>query len=622
MNGTAFGDSKINKTTNVKYTAVASSTKEVIVASSIVKQTSPDGAPVGDLIRAVSIKHMNQTEFRHPSMQFLVHESHAIFSRAQRDVKISTLTVSDILSYSLQYRSIIRSALSTVPDSEPALKQWLTGAEFVWSLVEAIFIKTQDSSIVLDLMNWARLCLAHTPYVNEITKSLRGNSLKSLKKEHFWQQIIYFVLCGMFNNAVSFLETYEKLTRDESARNLAKVLSELNVDLLNDEDTAADFISAQEEVRNLCSSGIFQSNLEAQKVALIVAGDIPTIRSVALLLDNWFELVPPYLLFVRPRATLPQLRDAVKDCLEIFGITKCSGMDAALCELFSLEAVRALHRLSTTSANWWFPAHLADLLQKADERITNAFGVDVRQYLIIEYGSSLFSEPGLWNVGFDYLRESGDEGLKQLELLVGGVPLDNEMVATKLCSLCDEVGLGRARMDITRAMAYRLLHLGQWGSALSWAIRSRDIEIVSLVADQVISRCVSSEFSSIAVVEHFIEVMLLSSSFVFLHRYYKFRKLLELDEKARAADLLVELIVSNIMPRKFDEVLFSDLISLLNNEDEVIISKDGTEQLLQHLILYEADGPLFEQNLDTWKMRLRTLRYMLLQNLARAITGS
>lgn len=33
-------------------------------------------APAGDLIRAVSIKHTNQTVFKHPAMQLLVHESH------------------------------------------------------------------------------------------------------------------------------------------------------------------------------------------------------------------------------------------------------------------------------------------------------------------------------------------------------------------------------------------------------------------------------------------------------------------------------------------------------------------------------------------------------------------
>uniref|UniRef100_A0AAF5Q4S4 Nuclear pore complex protein Nup85 n=3 Tax=Wuchereria bancrofti TaxID=6293 RepID=A0AAF5Q4S4_WUCBA len=605
-----------------RYAAFDANTSEIVVALSNIDETrSTDNIPAGDLIRAVSIKHVNQTIFKHPAMQLLVHESHSIFSRAQRDAKVFTLTVSDVLSYSLQYRSIIRSTLSTIPVSEYEIKESLTTAELIWSLVEAIFIKTHDSSIVVDLMNWARLCLAHTPYVDEISNVLRGSKIKRLNKQHFWQQIIYFVLSGMFNNAVTFLETYGNLCDDVAVRCLAKVLSEIKMNLLNDENTALDFITTQEEVRNMCVRGLFRTNAEAEMVAMIIAGDIPTITSVSAQLDNWFELVPPYLLFIRPCATLPQLKDAVKDCLKIFGINKCDGIDAVMCELFSLEALRALHRISTSSTNWWFPAHLADLLQKADERITSAYDMDVRQHLIIEYGSSLFSEPGLWQVGFDYLRETGNEGLSHLELLIAQVPLDNETVATKLCSLCDEVDFDQTRKDIARAMAYRLLRTGRWGSALSWAIRSRDVEIVSTVADQVISRCSPDQFSSITVVEHFTEVMLLSSSFIFLHRYYKFRKLLESDQKVKAAELLVELIVSDLVPREFDVMLLSDLISILSEEDEVIISKDGSEQLLEHLVKYEADGP-FQHNYDEWKMRLRTVRFLLLRNLARVITST
>lgn len=61
----------------------------------------------------------------------------------------------------------------------------------------------------------------------------------------------------------------------------------------------------------------------------------------------------------------------------------------------------------------------------------------------------------LWQVGFDYLREAGKEGLSHLELLIAEVPLNNETVATKLCSLCDEVGFDQTRKDIARTMAYR-----------------------------------------------------------------------------------------------------------------------------------------------------------------------
>ncbi|VDM97564.1 unnamed protein product [Thelazia callipaeda] len=539
--------------------------------------------------------------------------STAVFCRAQQSAQLTKLAVSD-----LKYRSIIRSALSMLHKSDYGMKEALTAAELIWSLLEAIFIKTHDSSIVTDLMAWARLYLAHTPYVYEISKFLTKNKVKQLNGQHFWLQIIYFVLSGNFNNAASFLQTYGNLTKDDAVHCLAQIIQEIDIDLLDHESTVVDFINFQKRLQEKCVNGVFETNPEAEKVALLIAGDIPTIMQIAPELDNWFELVPAYLLFVHPRATLLQIKEAVEDCTKIFGVSKYDGVDAVIFELLSLDALRALHQISQLSFNWWFPAHLADLLQKADERITSACGMNIRQHLVIEYGSSLFNNFGLWQVGCDYLREAGEEGLRYLELLIARVPFYNESVAIKLYSLCDEVGFDQIRQDIARCMAYRFLRKKWWSAALSWSIRSRDIEIVSSVADQVISLCPPHEFSSIVVIEHFTEVELISSSFVFLHRYCELRQILESNEKCKAVNLLVELMLSDFVPLKFHSLLFSNLIDILSDENEAILNRNDTEQLLGRLIQHEACSP-FERDSNFWKTRLRTLRFLLLQNLARTI---
>ncbi|VDN42064.1 unnamed protein product [Gongylonema pulchrum] len=116
----------------------------------------------------------------------------------------------------------------------------------------------------------------------------------------------------MFNSAATFLDTCGKLTQDNAMKQLSQVLSKLNMDMLNDDSTTEDFITAQKKVQKMCRSGTFQSSEEAQNVALIIAGDVEAIKSAAANLENWFELVPPYLFFAQPRATLPQLRDIVK----------------------------------------------------------------------------------------------------------------------------------------------------------------------------------------------------------------------------------------------------------------------------------------------------------------------
>lgn len=80
--------------------------------------------------------------------------------------------------------------------------------------------------------------------------------------------------------------------------------------------------------------------------------------------------------------------------MKIFGHTVLDGVNAVMSSLFSLEAVRALVNIAKWSNNWWLGAHLADLLQKADEKITFAYDIDFRQRLLLEYGASLFNESG------------------------------------------------------------------------------------------------------------------------------------------------------------------------------------------------------------------------------------
>lgn len=65
-------------------------------------------------------------------------------------------------------------------------------------------------------------------------------------------------------------------------------------------------------MRQLCASGAFRSNADAERIAMLVAGDEVTMKRAALLLRQWYELVPPYLLFLKPCTTFSQLNDVVK----------------------------------------------------------------------------------------------------------------------------------------------------------------------------------------------------------------------------------------------------------------------------------------------------------------------
>lgn len=84
-----------------------------------------------------------------------------------------------------------------------------------------------------------------------------------------------------------------------------------------------------------------------------------------------------------------------------------------------------------------------------------------------------------------------------------------------------------------------MLRHKEWGSALTWALRSVDTSLHSAIADYILHFCPPEVISSIAVLEQMSEIMLKTPALVFLHEYRKFQNLLRDGDKTEAVNLLV-----------------------------------------------------------------------------------
>ncbi|VDM42234.1 unnamed protein product [Toxocara canis] len=574
-----------------------------------------DGSIKGELLRAVSLKNADQRSLTHPAMQTLIHESYCTptFSRAQKLAKEATIRVDDLRLLSLEYRSALRGTQSSLGDEDSELRETLNVYELIWSLAESIFINPHVSSIVVDVAMWSQVCLARTTYADE-------------KYKNGIIEVAYFVLSGLFSSAAAFLESYATLTDDAAIAELSKLIANINIALLNDANTQIDFINQQKAVRDLCDSGRLWGKGEAEKIALIVSGDPSALKRISGLLDSWFELMPAYLMFLRPCATLSDLHEIVQECMKMHGSQNEGSVDEVMSTLFSLDSLRALQLICTSSPDWWLSAHLADLLYKCDPRTTTAHGVDARQFILIEYAKSLFAEPGMWRVAVDYLLECGEEGCENLALLIETMPIDNEKTAIALSGVCAKASLRQIASDVAKTMAYKLLREEHWGSALSWAMRSGDPSLTSMVADQIAGRCSPETVSTIGMLAHLSAEMVQSPSLLFLHKYHSFRNSLMEGAKGDAAALLVDLITSDFAPRKFRPVLFTDLIAILSYEDEIIVDKEATLNMIQYLNRNDAEQgfgveQLEDENMDELSKKCDMLRYALLNNLANAIAN-
>ena len=139
-----------------------------------------------------------------------------------------------------------------------------------------------------------------------------------------------------------------------------------------------------------------------------------------------------------------------------------------------------MHELCTTLDNFWFPAHLLDLLHHADEidhighhqphgggerdggggvgeTAQLQPGPGLREFLLLDYASCLMSHRSLWQLGVLYLDNCPVQGLFRLELLLERVPLESERKANKVIGLAAERGLSGVVTQTCKVMGMRAL---------------------------------------------------------------------------------------------------------------------------------------------------------------------
>ena len=109
-----------------------------------------------------------------------------------------------------------------------------------------------------------------------------------------------------------------------------------------------------------------------------------------------------------------------------------------------------MNELCSTLDNFWFPAHLLDLLHHADQlendpsgesenadagrKEDRAFkaGESLREFLLLEYGTALMSHNSLWQVGILYFDHCPVQGRQRLELLLERMPINTDKKAEKV----------------------------------------------------------------------------------------------------------------------------------------------------------------------------------------------
>ncbi|XP_041633595.1 nuclear pore complex protein Nup85 [Cheilinus undulatus] len=582
-----------------------------------------------------------------PILRKLFNESHHIFVGLQtiREDLPSKNKKPQFVSISKNYRSVIRACMEELQQAAVSTKvadvatqygnqvSILLAIELIWNLCEVLFIDAAPAgSLLLHLLDWVRL---HKADVDEKAREVL-QSESPAEHHDYWDVVVSYVLQGRLEEARQML--VKQATLQPAARNMYKLMDTLlsKMPFYNPggTQTLTEFDVKwriwHEEVDRCLQDNSFASNKHLELICKILVGDEDTMLEHKGLLSTWYHFLVTRLLFCHPTVKPTELHFYAQSCMTMFLDPRSvpEPLDSILLAAFEFDIHQVIKDCSIALNNWWFVAHLTDLLDhcKLLQSHNLHFGSNLREFLLLEYASGLFTHHSLWQLAVDYFDHCPEFGRVYLELQIERVPLETERKALKVLRICEQRQMSEQVRSICKIMAMRALRNNRLGSALSWSIRAKDAAFATLISERFLQDyCSKGTFSDLDLIDNLGPAMLLSDRLTFLGKYREFHKLYGEKRFSEAAKLLLSLMTAKIAPRSFWMTLLTDALPLLEQK-EVIFSADQTyelmfclEELTSSLNTTAAgtDKPMQDEDIEVTKVEL--LRLALARNLAMAI---
>ncbi|XP_060620689.1 nuclear pore complex protein Nup85 [Anolis sagrei] len=576
------------------------------------------------------------------TLRKLFNESHGIFVGLQKDEKekAGKCRTAQLVRVSKNYRSVIRACMEdshqmAISTRDPAMHlhhstqvSILSAMELIWNLCEIMFIEAAPAGPLLcHLLDWVRLHVCDVD--NMVCEVLRNES--PAKHENFWNVVTIFVLQGRMDEARQLLS--KEANANPTSVNMCKILDELMkkmpVPSLNSIQTLTELELKwqhwHEECQRFLKDGTFASNPHMETLCKILLGDEKTILEKKDLMTTWYHFLVTRLLYCHPTVKHVELHVYAQSSLDLFlgGESSPEPLDSILLAAFEFDIHQVIKECSIALSNWWFVAHLTDLLDHCSllQSHNLYFGSNMREYLLLEYASGLFSHHSLWQLAVDYFDHCPEYGRAYLEHHIERIPLDTERKALKVLRICEQRMMSEQVRSICKIMAMKAVRNNRLGSALSWSIRAKDAAFATLISDRFLKEyCERGTFSDLDLIDNLGPSMLLSDRLTFLGKYREFHRLYGEKQFFAAAKLLLMLMTARIAPCSFWMTLLTDALPLLEQK-EVIFSADQTYELMKCLEDVTATESKKQklQDDDAEMMKVEMLRLAMARNLAKAI---
>lgn len=577
----------------------------------------------------------------------LFNESHGIFVGLQKiEEELSGKSrKAQLVRVSKNYRSVIRACMEEMHQVAIAAKDPASGRQFssqvsilsamelIWNLCEILFIEVAPAGpLLLHLLDWVRL---HVCEVDSLSADVLGGDNPS-KHENFWDLVTVLVLQGRLDEARQMLA--KEADANPSCAGMCRVLGDLmrTMPILSPGNTQTltelelKWQHWREECERHLQDNTFAANPRLESLCKIMLGDEAALLEQKELLSNWYHFLVTRLLYSNPTVKPIDLHFYAQSSLDMFlgGESSPEPLDNILMAAFEFDIHQVIKECSIALSNWWFVAHLTDLLDHC--RLLQShnlyFGSNMREFLLLEYASGLFAHHSLWQLGVDYFDYCPELGRVSLELHIERIPLNTEQKALKVLRICEQRQMTEQVKSICKILAMKAVRNNRLGSALSWSIRAKDAAFATLVSDRFLrDYCERGCFSDLDLIDNLGSAMMLSDRLTFLGKYREFHRLYGEKRFGDAASLLLSLMTSQIAPRSFWMTLLTDALPLLEQK-QVIFSAEQTYELMRCLEDLASGRPecgepdaqrLQDDDIETTKVEM--LRLALARNLARAI---
>lgn len=548
-------------------------------------------------------------DMQNEKMRELVCQSRYIFMQVQQLFGNEPATQSTLLNkqltdklvgFSQQYRAVIRTCTNNLreclQDTSLSTEERQEGdgclevfdmCELVWSLAEVLYLNTHQhgTGMVTELLEWYKVRFHDDHLHEQVLKH-------SQPHQHplYWNLMTTLVLQGSMEEACHLLDTHP----DQSKPFQTMHFLINNMPLYT--SSGSEWAEKRRQWKEVCKEhvhdAVFADHHELHQLCRILSGEEAAFTEHLHLLPSWYCLLISQLFFQDPSIPPSDLRIHAPGCIERYGVQdSMTTWDEILLSIVQMDVKQAIATYCKHFSNWWFSSHLTDLLHHAGciPPKTLNYGSDLREFLLLDYATSLLSCPSLNEVALDYFSMCPVYGRWHMEEMIDRMGVVSDRQAEKVVSIYARYALTKQATEVKRRQGVRAMKVGRFSTALKWCVSAKDVDLSFVLVQTILQKLSLPELHHLDILSHFPHSLTFSDHLVFLGKLVEYERKVVEGRAEEAVGVMMSLFNEKSTTKSYWLMMFEHLLKALQ-EHKVDLNRDDSMKLLECIDEYTIDN--------------------------------